>query len=162
MPIRIHNDGLSQSELKSLLSYDPDTGHFHWREREWPAHCVSWRLAGGVDASGYWNIKFNRRTYKAHRLAWLYVYGAWPEMELDHINRVRSDNRISNLREVTRAENMKKLSVFRNNKSGLRGVFYDKSRHRWRARVTRDGKQRYLGSYKTAELAEARYLAETS
>lgn len=163
MPIEIKNDPeLTQQKLHSLLDYDEETGLFLWRKRDWPAHQWSGRKAGSSDAAGYMNIKLLGRTYKSHRLAWLYVHGSWPDCEIDHINGDRGDNRIRNLRDVDRAENLQGLRLYANNATGMRGVFHCKTRNRYRARVTKNGKQRYYGSYRTAEEASARYLAEIS
>lgn len=87
----------------SALRYEPSTGHFFWRERR--GAVARGAMAGSDDGKGYVLIRIDRKTYKAHRLAWLYVYGELPRGSLDHINRQRSDNSIANLREASAAQN---------------------------------------------------------
>src|SRR5690242_16986610 len=90
--------------VREWLHYDPDTGHFTWaKQPHW------WVPVGesaeSMAAYGYTGVEFFGRRYFAHRLAWYYVHGRWPREVLDHINRVPGDNRISNLREATHAQN---------------------------------------------------------
>ena len=98
---------LTQDELKALVSYDPETGVFV--RHVYPVntkHRMGMQI-GGADSYGYLRAKINRRIYKLHHLAWLYVYGEWPSSEIDHINRIKTDNRISNLRLATRSEQVR-------------------------------------------------------
>lgn len=84
---------------------------------------------------GYVQIKISGKLYHAHRLAWLYVYGYMPEKEIDHINRIRDDNRIANLREATSQLNSLNTGIYKNNTSGSKGIYYNKraksGRHRF-------------------------------
>jgi hypothetical protein len=96
---------LTQARLKQLLDYDPETGVFTWRVNRGGAAKAGTR-AGCPTPFYYRVIRIGGRSRREHSLAWLYVHGHWPADELDHINRVRDDNRIANLREVTHAENM--------------------------------------------------------
>ncbi len=149
-------DDLPAERLRELLNYDPKTGIFTWRiDRRAKARPGS--LAGTITPSGYRNIWTDGYNYRAHRLAWLYVYGKWPAGQIDHINRVRSDNRIANLRIVTHAQNMENRKVQRNNTSGYTGVYPDRDGRRFSARISSNGKWLYLGHFKTAELAYAAY-----
>lgn len=88
---------LTAETVRALLDYSGDTGHFRWKETGKPA--------GGLQDKGYRIIEIGGTPYYAHRLAWLYTHGVWPEADLDHINRNRDDNRIENLRDVSRSEN---------------------------------------------------------
>jgi hypothetical protein len=118
-------------------------------------------MAGGHVATGYIRIKINGRAYPAHRLAWLYHFGHHPANEVDHINHVRDDNRIINLRESTSQENSRNLTIRSDNKSGVTGVHWNKRDSRWRSQIVVDGIMIYLGGYRDIEAATAaRKLAE--
>ena len=138
---------ITQDKLKSYLKYYPDTGDFVWlRNRQ--KYLVG-QEAGSVTDQGYIRICIEQQSYKAHRLAWLYVYGYMPEGPLDHINNVRIDNRICNLRVVTQQNNILNSSVRRTKKSGLlKGVSYYKKRpDQFVAQIRIGGKQHKLGIF---------------
>jgi hypothetical protein len=125
-------------------------------------------VAGSVNGEGYLLIKLQRRSYKAHRLAWLYVCGVWPEDQLDHINRNRSDNRISNLREVTNKQNLQNAGKYSHNTSGHSGVSWHKQRSKWVAQIKHNHKVIHLGYFTNIEdaiaarkAAEKLYWADT-
>lgn len=99
---------LTAERLRAALDYDPATGLFRWIERPNQKIIVG-SIAGHVGRKGYIYVTIDKRKYAAHRLAWLYVNGEWPKEQIDHINRVKDDNRISNLRDVSDAEN--KLNI---------------------------------------------------
>jgi hypothetical protein len=145
---------LTAERLRELLNYDPDAGVFMWRVRG-RGRPIN-RPAGTADSMGYMRVQIDRRFYRAHRLAWLYMTGAWPANHIDHINGMVGDNRIDNLREVTQAENMwsRKLSV--TNSSGFKGV--SKKGNKWRAKITKDGRDYRLGYYNTAAEAHDAYI----
>ena len=112
---------LTANRVREVLNYTPETGIFTWGLSIGRAMAGS--VAGGIHHSGYRDITINRRKYKAHRLAWLYIYGAWPLGEIDHINSLSDDNRIANLRIVTRSQNMQNQRRARkDNKVGMLGV----------------------------------------
>lgn len=151
---------LTQARLKQVLSYDEKTGLF---TRINSSGCVA---AGKTythrkKGSGYIEIMVDRKLYYAHRLAWLYVNGEWPSDQIDHINRVRHDNRICNLRPATNKQNQ------RNRKGrslcGLKGVTFDKryanSKNPWIASICIDGRQTHLGSFPSAIEAHNAYKA---
>lgn len=135
---------LTQQELLALLIYCLETGIFTWRVSTSNRVKVG-DVAGTPDGHGYLVIRINSKRYKAHRLAWLYVHGVWPPAEIDHINRVKTDNRIDNLKEVSHIENMRNLSRARNNTSGHVGVTWDKAKKRWNAQIQHEGKHINLG-----------------
>ncbi len=150
---------LTQSRLKELLTYDPDTGIFVWilRAGRGGAGCI----AGSVRPTGYRYIGIDRKNYRAHRLAWLYVYGKFPDNQIDHKNRKRDDNWIGNLRDVTTIENCKNQTMYKNNTSGIAGVRWHKGQKRWHAQIVVRQKNIYLGSFLGLdEAVDARAKAE--
>jgi hypothetical protein len=92
-------------------------------------------------------------TVTEHRLAWFYTHGRWPSGDLDHINRVRHDNRIDNLREATRSENCQNQPIRKSNRSGVTGVYHHKVSNKWAATINVNKKQMHLGVYDTLEEA---------
>lgn len=150
---------LSAEQLRELVRYDQASGVFTW------AKSCGTRKAGDIAGSksdrGYVRLKIGRREYKAHRLAWLHVHGRWPAGEIDHINGVRDDNRICNLREASRAENAQNVRRARsdNRASVLIGASWDGHLGRWRARIGLGGNRRSLGLFSTEEEAHAAYVA---
>lgn len=143
----------------ATFDYDPGTGVIHWKiNRRGPVRAGD--IAGTIDAHGYLNIMFGSKLYKAHRLTWFIVTGAWPTSDLDHINGVRTDNRWENLRLATVSENQQNLGGPRiNNKCGHLGVFFNKQCGKFQANIWLDGKRSYLGLFSKAEDAGAAYLA---
>lgn len=147
---------LTQAELKSQLHYDPETGVFTWSIRKAIKTKVG-SMAGNVK-HGYVYIKINNRSYRAHRLAWLYVYGVMPDRQIDHMNGLRDDNRLSNLRLVNNSENQQNIfKIKSNNTSGYRGVSFEKNESKYRAEIMVDGKSIFLGRYDNAEDAGKAY-----
>ena len=126
---------INQGRLKNFLHYDPETGVFKWKIAN------SYRVkvgdvAGCFDTSGgYIVIMVCNKRYYAHRLAWLYTYGEFPEDDMDHINGIKNDNRIINLRAVSHKENLKNQFIPTNNTSGHIGVGWRAERNCWRVRV---------------------------
>lgn len=146
----------TQDRLKELLCYDPSTGVFIWKvDRGGMAKADT--VAGTIPKGQYCIISIDSIVYPAHRLAWLYVHGEWPKDDIDHINNNRSDNRISNLREATRSQNLQNASIMSNNTSGYKGVFWIKNKNRWSAQIKINGKRRRLGVFKTALDAHKAY-----
>ena len=138
---------INQNRLKNVLDYDPETGVFTWKIK--PSQRVNiGDVAGTKTPRGYQKIMINGEYLFAHRLAWLYVYGEFPKNEIDHINQVTSDNRISNLRDVTHTENNKNAKMREDNSSGYTGVSWHKAGKKWQAKVKLNGKSLYLGLWK--------------
>ena len=159
---------LTAEKLRSILDYDHETGIFTRKVRTANRVKVG-DAAGCPDGRGYLQIIVCSRKYRAHRLAWLHVYGEWPEDQLDHINRNRSDNRISNLREVSNKQNGQNKSKPNNNTSGHTGVFWHKQNSKWRAQITHNQKKIHLGYFTDLEEAlsarkagEKLYWADTN
>ena len=147
---------LTAERLREVLDYNPDTGVFVWKVRTSTRTHVG-DVAGSRNSDGYLQIKIDRIRYKCHRLAWLYINGVWPTGEIDHVNCVRDDNRITNLRDVSRNVNMQnQLAAHSNNVSGMLGVCQRKKG--WQAELQYNGIRYYLGSYATPEQAHAAYF----
>jgi len=147
---------ITQERLKELLHYDHDTGVFT-RIYSTSKRIKVGDVAGSLDKKGYIVIGINGKIYKSHRLAWLYVYGTWPKEFIDHVNGIRNDNRIVNLREATWTENMRNRSVHINNTSGFRCVTWNKDKCKWQSYFRLNGKQKHLGLFDTAEDASDAY-----
>lgn len=137
---------LTQERLKKLLRYIPESGWFVWRVTRTYTAKPGKRAGCICPSSGYIVIKVDGKTYKAHRLAWLYTYGRWPE-EVDHINRNRRDNRIENLRAVVKGENQRNHPVSVKNTSGIRGVVWNKKGRKFHSRISVDGNYVHLGVF---------------
>lgn len=146
---------LTQEKLKAFVTYDEATGVFFWRRSRYRVKAGD--RAGFPHNEGYWQIHIKGKTYYAHRLAWLYVYARWPECGLDHINGVRSDNRICNLREATPTQNAQNRKLGSNNKAGTKGVYWDAYAKAWRALIHVNGQAMSLGCFETKEQAEEAY-----
>jgi len=137
---------ITQSELKRLFSYDPETGLFT-RLISNNRRLKSGEIAGSTTCGGYVRICVNGQPYQAHRLAWLYMTGSWPENQIDHINHIKDDNRIANLRDVTHRENQKNQPKRKTNTSGVTGVMWNVRDKRWRAKIFLNGKEKSLGGF---------------
>ena len=142
---------MNQKRLKQLLDYDPDTGVFSWKVRR--RRIKIGDIVRATNRDGYICMGIDYKTYLVHRLAWLYVHGEFPE-EIDHINHDRADNRICNLRGVTRVENRKNQLIHRNNTSGVAGVYWNKRDKKWVARIKVNGKFKGLGIFDDINLAK--------
>lgn len=152
---------LSAERLRELLHYDRETGIFTRRIRTTNSLKVG-DIAGCIGNHGYRQISVDGHLYLAHRLAWFYATGKWPAEDIDHINGCRTDNRIINLRPVTRTENMQNLRKPRaDNSHGFMGVRHrnDSALNPWTAEIKINGIRTRLGRYKTPEAAHAAYLA---
>ena len=134
---------LNQKTLKKYLNYDPETGVFKRKINSGKAKIGD--VAGGINGSGYICIRINSVKYRAHRLAWLYVHGKFPDNQIDHINRVKTDNRIENLRDVTQSVNGRNRNLPSNNTSGHIGVKWNKKQQAWKVTVC----QVHYGSFKS-------------
>jgi hypothetical protein len=141
--------------LKEILDYCPETGVFTWKVYKGSKTKIG-DSAGGHDKYGYKRIKINDKKYGAHRLAWLYIYKKWPDNFIDHINGIKDDNRICNLRDVTRSENMQNLKKPQGKNKYL-GVY--KKRNKWQAKIEIEGKKIHIGMFSNEEDAHQAYIS---
>jgi hypothetical protein len=146
-------DAAVLAKFLSRLSYDPETGLFT-RLKPWGSKKAG-QLTGRLTWDGYRRISVGGRDYAAHRIAWLVVYGVAPSDEIDHINGNRDDNRIANLRVVTRSENCRNRRLRSDNTHGVPGVYFHAATNRWCAQSCHGGKNKNLGSFRTFEEAAA-------
>ena len=144
--------------MKRSLDYDPETGVFTYRIRV--SQMLPGQSAGRVNKTcGYIEISVKSRKYQAHRLAILYVTGTWPTGDVDHINGIRTDNRLSNLRVVSRSVNCQNRRQANKTKTtDLLGAYWDKKMRRFTSYIYVNGKSKYLGSYETEQAAHQAYL----
>lgn len=149
---------ITQKELKHWLSYSPIVGVFEWRR---PGHNIrAGALAGAVcRATGYVQISVRGGHYLAHQLAWLYVTGEWPTMDIDHKDGDRSNNAFSNLRLATKGQNQWNKKALPGS-SGVKGVSWVKAVGKWRGMVGIGGKRIHVGLFKTLIEAEAAVKAK--
>jgi len=134
---------ITQEYLKELFSYDGE--QLIWIRRRQGIKVGS--IAGCLDAEGYRIIRVDGKNYKSHRLIWLWVYGEWPQEQIDHVNGKRDDNKITNLRDVSQSINLRNSKKQKNNTSGITGVYWSKKYGNWSAIVFQGGEKRFLGAY---------------
>jgi len=152
--------GLDFDRVNEVLSYDPETGFFHWKVKIGDRSPVG-KLAGGYAVNGHWRIRIDGHYYFAHRLAWLLMKGVWPAYEVDHKNRVRDDNRWSNLREANHSQNHANCDIRSDNTSGYKGVQFDKQKNKFLAQAYKDGKRVHVGFFDDPAEAHAAYCAKS-
>jgi len=159
---------LDQGTLKRLLHYDPETGVFTWLPRPDARRCWNTRYAGkragyawrpNGHCTEYWVVRIFDWPFLGHRLACLFMTGAWPVNILDHEDRDGLNNRWANLRDANRRQNVGNAPAWRTNKLGVRGVSRVVGSNKYRANIRLKGKQTHLGHFDTIEEAAAAYKA---
>jgi hypothetical protein len=155
--------------VRSRLHYDSATGIFTWLRRSgqtredkifntmFAGKAAGWKSRQGNKSRIEISFGHNGSNFKAHRLAWLYVHGAWPSCDVDHINGDPTDNRIENLRLCTASQNARNRGPQVNNTSGFKGVWYNRQCGKYSADIWVNGKKVYLGLFPTKEAAAATY-----
>jgi hypothetical protein len=147
---------LTLERAHELLKYDPATGILRWRMRR--GSRSAWAECNSIDGDGYIRITIEGRRYSGHRIAWLLHYGKWPVNLLDHKDRIRTNNRIENLRDVTNVENLKNQGPrSRRRPTGCRGTHFIENRSKWAASICVNGTKRHLGYFDTEGEANAAY-----
>lgn len=144
---------LTKEYVRSLFDYDPVTGNLLWKVQKSLSVKIG-SAVGAIRGKGYRETTIDNRHSSVHRLVWIWHNGSIPKgQEIDHLNHERADNRIENLRCVSRQDNLRNASRYSTNKSGRTGVWFDKIGKRWIAHITIDGRFRYLGSFRKKNLA---------
>jgi hypothetical protein len=157
---------LTFAEISKLLKYDPETGKLFWLPRTPDMFQSDTTFYGGVEAKannwnsrcagkeivtlqlGYVVVRTYRKHYPGHRICWLLYYGEWPKHHIDHINGVKTDNRIENLRDVPRGENMQNMRLQKRNRTGTPGVGWCKIYNKWKVRIgIGGGKSHFIGYF---------------
>ncbi len=147
---------LTQQRLRECLDYNPETGAFT-RKIGSSRSPVGSVVGNPWGSTGYLCCCVDAKRYSLHRLAWFYVHGMWPPNDVDHINGVKTDNRLTNLRCATRSQNMRNMGPPRHNTSGFKGVCFDKMNGKWLAYIQIDRKIKNLGRFETIEEARDAY-----
>ena len=138
---------LTQELISKVIKYDPLSGTLIRISNLHSKSVVPNSRAGYLKKSGYRGISLFGKTYAEHHLAWFIHYGVWPTGQIDHINQVRDDNRIANLREVTKAENARNRSRNPNSKLGEHGIWFNQRTFKYVAEITFNGKKVYQKSF---------------
>ncbi len=147
---------ITQQILHELFLLDKD-GNLVRKKRAGRVKPGSYSLC--KDKDGYIVVGINKKNYRAHRLVWLYVHGELPKCDIDHINRIKDDNRPENLRLVNKSQNRQNINMQKNNKSGLKGVWLHKQNKSWCASISINKKNKHIGCFETKEEAAAAYIA---
>jgi hypothetical protein len=147
---------LTIERLKEVLLYDPLTGHFYWIG-QLSSRCGVNKPAGSPNAKGYIRIGIDGRYYLAHRLAWFYQLGVWPDCFLDHRDMNKSNNIWSNIRAADVHQNQYNVGLTKRNKSGVKGVHYDAKRNKYCASIAVSGVNYRIGRFATLEQATVAY-----
>ena len=146
---------LTYEDAHRFFQYEPASGLLTWRVSKGTTKAGS--VAGHLNNGGYLHVQVEDKKYKVHRIIWLLMTGTFPEAEVDHVSGVRNDNRWSNLRAASHAENGRNVKKPTHNTSGFKGVYWDERTRKWRAKIKLHGTPYYLGYFSTPEdAAEAR------
>jgi len=150
---------LDPAEVRSLLSYEKETGRFYWKLRGNPQFDAQYggKQAGSIDGDGYTVISLHNRNYRAARLAHAIVHGEWPEGEIDHKDGNPGNDRWANLRVATKSQNAWNQRVRKSNKLGVKGVHYDAAKGGYRAQIMAGRKKKNLGTFPTVKQAAEAY-----
>lgn len=150
---------ITHEKALRLFRYDEETGDLYWRVKG-ARNIVEGSLVGGICPQGYRRVMHQKKSYAVHRLIWLMVHGEWPE-QIDHINGIRDDNRLRNLRLADSVINGQNRKISNHNTSGIHGVSFHRPRGTWRARINVNGRRITLGYFTTkAEAVVKRKMAE--
>jgi hypothetical protein len=156
---------ISLDQLSQLIRYDPENGLLYWRARppemfarsgdeaRWNRRYADKEALGCVHTNGYKRGNVMSEHYGAHRICWALYHGEWPDLDIDHVNGIRTDNRIANLRHVSRLENGRNQKIPFDNTSGKMGVSFRKDTGVWDVKITNNGIVIHLGCYEDFRIA---------
>lgn len=148
---------MNERRLREVFDFDPETGVFT-RLVSVSNIKAGYSTPGSPAKNGYLRLRIDGRLYYSHRLAWLWVYGSWPNKNIDHIDGNPRNNAISNLRLADQSENLQNISKSSKAQSGLRGAYLERSTGRWCSKIMIDKKSIHLGTFETPEAAHAAYI----
>ncbi len=160
---------IEPSVIAELLRYEPEAGELFWLPRSralfsddrgwksWNTKYANKPAFTAIDTYGYHHGHVFRRLFRAHRVAWVLHYGEWPKLCIDHINGIKSDNRISNLRQATHSQNSANSAGRSSSGLRMKGAYYSKRDRIWISAITANGNRVYLGCFKTEQEAHAAY-----
>lgn len=148
---------LTADVARELFTYDPETGELRWKVRAAQRVHVG-DLVGAPTAKGYRRFSCQNRLYLKHRVIWLMQTGAWPEHSIDHRDGDRSNDRWTNLRAATPAQNAQNAKRRADNSSGFKGVSFNRREGKWTAHIRAHGRSLFLGRHDTVEAAAAAYV----
>lgn len=166
-----NHDHITPEYLRQILDYAPDTGELKWLRRTpemfggcAPARCAEWfnanmagKPAGGIGHKGYRTLEISGRHFLASRVCWAITHGRWPPDQIDHINCIRSDDRLCNLREATAYQNARNKAAGSKNSTGVKGVHFERGKNKYVAQVKLDGRYVFRRRFKTINEAAAAY-----
>lgn len=144
-------NNIDVKKLRESIHYDPDSGLFIRKAKSSGRNGKVGDICGALSSEGYITISFGGIRYYAHRLAWLYVHGEMPKSQIDHINGVRDDNRLCNLRQATGSQNGMNKSAQKNNTSGYKGVSWNAQRKKWAASIYINKRKLHIGLFVNLE-----------
>lgn len=145
--------------VRELLDYDPETGIFRWKVNVGDKMRAGSRAGASTgNTHGYRRLTINYKRYYEHRIAWLHVHGVMPTLHIDHIDCNKSNNRIANLRQATRSQNLGNARLRKTSTSGFKGVCWHNQQRKWKASIRCDKKVEFLGLYETAKEAHDAYV----
>lgn len=147
---------LTAEKVRALFTYVPETGALIRNHYAWGGHPAGVTI-GAPSTKGYLRAKVEGRSYFCHRLVWLHVYGEWPDREIDHKNRDKTDNRIENLRLATRSQNQSNLGLTKQNTTGVKGVTWNKAAGKYQSAIKANGRNYYLGLFDELSYAAEAY-----
>lgn len=148
----------SIDRLRELLVYCPMTGQLRWKIGRPGASAGA--LAGSEDKNGYIVVRVDRQLLPAHQIAWALFYGEWAMSDIDHRDTIKPNNKILNLRKATDSQNLANSPTCKSNTSGIKGVTWDTARGMWKAQLTFEGKNLFLGRFESKELAGEAYFSK--
>lgn len=154
-----YHSTLTHESLVQMLDYDPECGTFRWKVSTNGRALIGAEAGCVSGTTGYRVIRKGKMLMAAHRLAWFYVHGAWPSKDVDHIDGIKTNNAIANLREVCQMENQQnRKKSHRDSSSKILGISLDKRRNLWKAEISVYKVRQFLGYFETPELAGDAYI----